>query len=202
MLYKTKISKEEINELESYQFKGKIHLITTAEEATKACVKLRQEEILGFDTETRPSFRKGEFHHVSLIQLATSKEAFLFRINFFTPPPELISLLSNPKILKVGVAIQEDMNALKKLIPFQEKNILDLALLAKKLKIENFGLRALTAITLEKRLSKQAKVTNWEKQELTPAQIHYAASDAVVSLLIYDKLQEFSLLHLNTRTTR
>jgi len=191
MSYRKSISKEEINDFPSFQFEGKIHLITQEAEAIEACKKLEKEKVLGFDTETRPSFTKGESHKVSLIQLATDSDAYLFRINAFTPPQELIQILASPDILKVGVAIQEDINALKKIIPFKEKNIFDLAKLAKELRIENFGLRALTALTLEKRLSKQAKVTNWEKRELTPAQIHYAASDAVVSLLIYQKLSSY-----------
>jgi ribonuclease D len=101
---------------------------------------------------------------------------------------ELADILADPDIVKTGVGLRDDIKAIKKLIPFTEGNFVDLAEVAKQKKIVNFGLRALTAIFLDKRLSKNSKVSNWERQQLTPAQIAYAACDAVVGFQIYMKL--------------
>lgn len=188
MQYKKTISKEEINSLPLFEFNGKIELITNKEDALLACQELLKEDLLGFDTETRPSFKKGEFHHIALLQLATRHKAYLFRLNMFKIPKELIEILSNPEIKKVGVAISDDIKGLQKLSPFKAQNFQEIAELAKNLSVEHFGLRALVAIFLGKRLSKKAKVSNWERRELDPAQIQYAACDAVSGLLIYEKM--------------
>jgi len=188
MDYKKTISKDEINQLPRYIFEGHIALIKTEKEARKAALQLKNEKILGFDTETKAAFKKGESYDVSLLQLATQDKAFLFRLNKMHLIKEVIDILEDPSIIKAGVAIRDDVKALKKLKDFKEHSFVDLAEVAREKKITNFGLRALTAIFLEKRLSKGAKISNWECQELTEAQIHYAAADAVVGHEIYKKL--------------
>lgn len=189
MKYKLSIAKDEINKLPLYQFSGKIWLIESKEDAQKAIEILKDETVLGFDTETRAAFKKGESYDVSLIQLATKTDAFLFRINKTKMLSGLVDILANPKIIKSGVGIIDDIKAINKLMPFKEAGFVDLAQVAKSKGIQNFGLRALTAILLNKRLSKGAKVSNWDKRELSTAQISYAACDAVVGYEIYIAFQ-------------
>lgn len=188
MHYQKSITKEEINTLPTFKYTGKIQLITSSLSAKKALKHLAKEKILGFDTETRPSFLKGEHHAVSLLQLSTQNCVFLFRLNKFPFPKELAELLSNENIIKAGVAVRDDIKALQKLYPFKASGFIDLAVEAKQQKIKNFGLGALTAIFLKQRLSKRAKISNWEKETLTNEQLLYAASDAWVGLQIYFKL--------------
>ena len=190
MIDKIKISKEEINELPLYRFGGKIKLIDSKEDALSAIEALKGATVLGFDTESRPAFKKGESYDISLLQLATNTHAYLFRLNKLPVIDELVEILTNPNVVKTGVGIQDDIKGLKKLFPFEEKSFVDLATVAKEERIVNFGLRALTAIFLKKRLSKSTKISNWERQVLTPAQLHYAACDAVVGFEIYAELCE------------
>lgn len=191
-LLSNKLSPEEINALPLMEFRGKISLITTAAEARIAVTELSKAEVLGFDTETRPSFKKGEFYHVALLQLATSERAFLFHLCRANMMTEIVPLLSNPKILKVGVATRDDIKGLQLLQPFDAQGFIDIALkLAEPGRTP--GLRALVAQYLGLKLSKAAKITNWESPRLSPAQLSYAAKDAVAGLLIYEKLKEESL---------
>lgn len=189
MKFKTSIEKDEINKLEMLKFQGSIHVVTDTDEAISIASKLIDEPILGFDTETRPSFKKGESYDVSLLQLSTEESAYLFRLNKMKFPKELAELLANPKIVKAGVAVRDDIKALQKLHPFKEESFCELQDFAKKLNVKNFGLRALCAIFLDYRLSKRAKITNWEQTPLTDAQVQYAACDAWVGLQIYKQMK-------------
>src|SRR5690606_1257065 len=150
--------------------------------------RLSKEKVLGFDTETCPSFNAGQSYRLSLLQLATEDTAYLFRLCRMDFPPELAAILSDSEIIKAGVAIQDDVKALQKLHPFKPSGFIDLAKEAEKHQIKNFGLRALTAIFLGKRLTKGAKLTNWDRKDLTPSQLNYAANDALVGLKIYQKI--------------
>ncbi len=190
MTYQLSISKEEINKLPLYQFTGKTILIESKQAALEAIETIKNETILGFDTETKAAFKKGESYNVSMLQLGTDTHAYLFRLNKFPLIKELSAILENPKIIKVGVAISDDIKALKKLSDFKEQGFVDLAEVAKQKQITNFGLRALTAIFLKGRLSKKAKISNWQRETLTSAQIKYAACDAVVGYLIYKKMNQ------------
>lgn len=184
------INKEEINQLPLEKFAGKIHLITELSQVEAALDKLGSEELLGFDTETRPSFSKKQQYQVSLLQLSTKTDAFLFRIDRIPFINQWYSLLENQNIVKVGVAIHDDIKALKKIFPFQEQGFLELSKIAKQLGIKHLGLRSLTAIFLQKRISKNLRVSNWEKEELTEAQQVYAATDAWIAREIYETLLE------------
>lgn len=186
MNYKKKISKDEINELPVMTYNGEIRLITTTEEAIKAAKEMENETLLGFDTETRPSFKKGEYYDISLLQLSTEKQPYLFRMNMHELPKEIIDLLANPKIVKAGVAVRDDVIGIQKLYPFEAGSFIDLATIAKEKEYQNFGLRALCGIFLGERLSKRAKITNWEQPTLTKAQIHYAACDAWAGFRLYE----------------
>lgn len=187
---KLSISKEEINTLPLISFSGSIKLITSLEDHDCAIKTLQKEKTLGFDTETRPAYKKGERHDISLLQLSTSEQAFLFRLNHIPLTEKLQSLLSNQSIVKAGVAIRDDIKGLRRLNDFQPDGFVELADLAKELKLKNFGLRSLTALLLDKRVSKQNKLTNWEKTVLTPEQQRYAATDAWLSLKLYQRMTE------------
>jgi len=167
------------------QYEGPIHLIQTPADAKNAAVKLSAETLLGFDTETRAAFRVGESYSPSLLQLASSKEVFLFQIKLAGLIPELCEILSNPSILKAGVAIRDDLNELRKLAPFDPAGFVELATYAKKSKIKNLGLRGMGALLLGFRISKKEQVSNWAKRELTRSQIAYAATDAWLGREIY-----------------
>lgn len=187
---KLTITKEEINDLPLISFPGKIKLITNEEQSLKAIEELSNATVLGFDTECRPSFKKGEYYNVSLLQLSTESTAYLFRLNKITLRDEIRGLLANPSIKKVGVAISNDIKELQVLSHFEPGGFVEIADLAKELKIVKLGLRSLAGILLGKRLSKKAQVSNWAAPRLTDMQIDYAATDAWISLEIYKSLSE------------
>lgn len=188
MIEQLSISKEEINELPLYEFKGTIVLIESLKDALKAVQVLQNEKILGFDTETRAAFKKGERYDVALLQLATKSHVYLFRLNKFKLMPELTAILADPNIIKTGVAVRDDIIALQKLLKFKDHNFIDLADVAREKNVKNFGLRALTGIFLKKRLSKKEKISNWAKDVLSKEQISYAACDAIVGFEIYHEI--------------
>ncbi|GHB34010.1 3'-5' exonuclease [Mongoliitalea lutea] len=185
-----RISKEEINELPLGQFEGEIILVEALDQVEEVLEQLRGVQILGFDTETRPAFRKGVQYQVSLLQLATTDQAFLFRLNKVGLPKPIQRILENPEIVKVGAAVLDDLRALKKIsIGFEPKSFFDLNEELKKVGFENVGVRNLCGMVLNIRISKNEQVSNWEALELTSKQQVYAATDAWACLEIYKKLQ-------------
>jgi len=187
------ISKEELSELTVQAFEGDIIVIDFEQEANKVYEFLKRQRILGFDTETKPSFKKGKKNQVALLQLATEKSAFLFRLNKIGLPQGLIDILSDPKIEKVGVAIKDDIMALKHIHLFEPKGFIEIQEKVKILEINNFGLKSLSGLLLGFRISKAQQTSNWEAEQYTEAQIKYAATDAWVSLKIYKRLVELEL---------
>lgn len=187
-MFATTISNIEINELELDRFEGEIHLITEANELKAALKVLSKESVVGFDTESKPAFKKGEFNNISLIQIATETDAYLIRVNKTGITNELHSFLENKNIIKVGVALRDDLRDLNKLRPFNPGGFEELNHLVKDLGIEANGLRKLTAIILGFRISKNAQVSNWENETLTEKQINYAATDAWVCISMHNKL--------------
>lgn len=167
------------------RYEGAIHLMQTPADAKLAAERLRGETLLGFDTETRSAFRAGESYSPSLLQLAGANEVFLFQIGLTGLIPELREILSDPNILKCGVALRRDVSELRKLVAFNPAGFVELADCAKRAKIKNLGLRGLGALLLGFRISKGEQVSNWAKRELTPSQITYAATDAWVGREIY-----------------
>jgi ribonuclease D len=149
---------------------------------------LSGEELLGFDTETKPTFKKGRKNKVSLIQLSTGTLACLFRINKLGLPDELIDLLSDPGVIKAGVAVHDDIRFLKGVKKFEPSGFIDLQTFVKDYGIQSSGLKKLAAIVLGFRISKRQQVTDWEANQLTEAQEIYAATDAWVCHQIYKKL--------------
>jgi ribonuclease D len=182
------ISNDELAELPLSSFEGVIHVIEQSHELDKALAYLNNQTIIGFDTETRPAFKKGQVFPVSLLQLATSEQAFLFRINKIGLPPGLVKILASNKILKIGVAIRDDIKILQRIVPFKPGGFIELQELVKDYGIENFSLKKLSAIVLGFRISKSQRLTNWDADELTEQQLIYGATDAWVSCDIYKQL--------------
>jgi ribonuclease D len=182
------ITVEELQDYDLSWFKGEIVIVDDLQIFKKILPRLRKERVLGFDTESRPSFKKGHKNKVSLIQLATGNLACLFRINKIGIPPELIDLLADEEVKKTGVAVHDDIRFLKKVRKFNPAGFVDLQQFVKDFGIRSSGLKKLTAIVLGFRISKRQQVTNWEADELSEAQQIYAATDAWVCREIYMKL--------------
>ncbi|MBN2596513.1 3'-5' exonuclease [Labilibaculum sp.] len=187
--FQKSITKEEVNELPLQGFDGEIVLVDRDMELDDAVQYLKKFPILGFDTETRPSFKKGRVNDVALLQLAANSKTFLFRINKIGLPEQLLDLLADPKIMKVGAAIKDDIRGLQKLNDFDANGFLELQEYVSKFGIESFSLKKLSAIVLNFRISKRQQVSNWEAEELSSGQLKYAATDAWVSLKIFEKLK-------------
>ena len=182
------ITVEELQDYDLSWFKGEIVIVDNLQTFNKVLPRLNKQRVLGFDTESRPSFRKGHKNKVSLIQLATSDFACLFRINKIGIPEELVNILADPKIIKAGVAVHDDIRFLKKVRKFNPEGFVDLQRFVKDFGIQSSGLKKLTAIVLGFRISKRQQVTDWEASQLTEAQQVYAATDAWVCREIYNKL--------------
>jgi ribonuclease D len=173
---------------ERIQFPGKIHLITHDEELNAIAPALRAATKLGFDTETRASFKVGEVYKVALLQLATEYDAYLVRLHDITSFEVIKGVLEDPNILKVGAAIRDDLKNLQKLFKFAPQNFVELQSLAKEKGLKNMGLRGMTEEVLKASLSKKAKISNWELKTLSAEQIIYAATDAWIGLKLYDTI--------------
>jgi ribonuclease D len=191
-LFVSEISNEELQALPLVRFEGKIHLIDHLVKAELAINWLRTHPALGFDTETRPSFVRGKFNQVALLQLSTDTEAFLFRLCRMGVPKCLLALLSDPKILKIGAAIKNDINVLKRAAKIKPQGFIDLQDLAPKYGIKNLGLAKMAGIVLDVHISKAQQLSNWENIVLTEAQQRYAATDAWMCYKIYEKLAGYS----------
>jgi ribonuclease D len=188
--FKATITSEEINELPLRAFEGKIDLISEEGQVKKAFDEIHKERAVGFDTETRPVFVRGQQHPVALMQVALHHKVFLIRLNQTGMTPEVIHFLQNEKILKVGVALRDDIKALQRLKRFKPAGIFELTELSRKSNIEAEGLKKLAALILGFRISKSAQTSNWEADQLSEKQLLYAATDAWVCLEIYRKLLE------------
>jgi len=187
-LYRENITVEEIAEHELSWFKGEIVLVDNLETYYEVIPRLMRSRLLGFDTETKPVFTKGKKNAVSLLQLSTDDLAVLFRINRIGFPDELIRLLSDPSVIKAGVAVHDDIRYLKGVKKFNPDGFIDLQTFVRDYGIQSSGLKKLTAIVLGFRISKRQQVTDWEAEELSEAQQIYAATDAWVCHQIYKKL--------------
>ncbi len=182
------LSKEEILDLPLINYTGSIQIVSTKEAWALAYEEIKNEKILGFDTETKPTFVKGDMHLPALMQLATSKSVHIIQFFRMRLQPTMLSLLSDENCIKTGVAILDDMKALQARGKFKAAGYVDLAQLARKKGYTEGGLRTLCAALLGGRISKNMRCSNWEHVKLTPAQIQYAATDAWVSREIYLKL--------------
>ena len=187
-LFVSEISKEELHALPLACFEGKIHIIDHLIEADLAVNWLKSFPVLGFDTETRPSFTRGKINHIALLQLSTDTEVFLFRLCRMKIPKSLLELLSDSNILKIGVAVNNDLDVMKKSIKIKPQGFIDLQNFVKEYDINSLSLAKMAGIVLGVRISKSQQTSNWENIILTDAQQRYAATDAWMCYRIYEKL--------------
>jgi len=192
MMFKETITKEEINDLPLGYFEGDIEVVDNYRKAKKAAKILEEYPVIGFDTETRPSFKKGVVNKVALLQLAAPNHVFLIRLNKVGLPADIRKILADTDIIKPGVAIHDDIKALKDMKYFNPAGFVELQNHVKDFGIRNFSLKKLSAIVLGFRISKSQQLSNWEVPYLTEAQKVYAATDAWVSLKIYEHLNNHS----------
>lgn len=188
--YSARIEKSVINAMPIIAFEGRIITIDTVADTDKAVKALSNEKVVGIDTETRPSFRKGVHHDVSLIQLSTTDTCFLIRLNRVDMPDSLVSLLENKAITKVGISLHDDYQALNKRKKFKAEGFFDLQKYVKEFGIEEMSLQKIYAIVFGRRISKNQQLTNWENDVLTDKQKIYAATDAWACLNIYNRLKQ------------
>ena len=189
-MYRKTISRDELNSLPINSFKGNIRVIEDLEGINEVLPLIQKAKCLGFDTESRPSFRKGSNNRIALLQLATDDDAFLFRINKTKLPETLVRILSDPGLVKVGAAIRDDIKGLQKYSDFVPAGFVELQNYVSDFGIENSGLRKLAGIVLNFRISKRYQVSNWENKTLSEGQIQYAATDAWVSYKVYSALEK------------
>jgi len=187
MDYRSGITEEEIRQLPRKEFDGEIFLIDTMDKLDQAMEMLKGETLFGFDTETRPSFKKGMLNEVSLLQLATADRAFLFRLNRIGFPGPLRRLCEDDRVYKIGLALRDDLVGLKRLGDFDPRGFIDLQDMADKHSIPHNGLKKLAALFLHYRISKSRskRLSNWEADKLGPKQVRYAATDAWICYELY-----------------
>ncbi len=179
------ITKAEINEKPLLEYTGPYSLINSDEGLQEVLADIEAETVLGFDTETRPAFRKGESYLPSLLQLGGESHVWMFQLQKLTNLKPIYDVLADPKIVKAGVAIKRDVQELKDLEPFDDAGFKDVGKMAEKLLFRNTGLRPLSALLLDGRISKGAQVSNWATDVLSQKQEKYAATDAWVSRKLY-----------------
>jgi ribonuclease D len=190
MMFQREITKEEVAGLDLIEFKGPITLIDNMETFAASMPHIAAERILGFDTETKPSFKKGKVHPTSLIQLATLERAWIIRVSRIGYPKILLDLLSGEETVKVGSGLNDDLRRLRSDFNFEPAGFLDLQQYVEAFKIEEKGLKKMSGIVLGKRISKSQQVSNWDAEILTESQLRYAATDAWICLEIYHTLRK------------
>ena len=182
------ITKDQLTELPTVNYPGHISVIDTENSAKSAIHFLSNQKIVGFDTETRPSFRKGKRYNVSLIQISTINHCFLFRINKLGFIDELKQLLEIESIIKIGLSLKDDFAVLRKIADFAPKGFIDLQSFVKQYNIMDCSLQKIYAIIFNERISKNQRLSNWEAEELSISQQNYASIDAWACLRIYRHL--------------
>ncbi len=188
-MYLKTISKEVLESLPLVSYDGNIVVINTMEEAQTAVDTLRKAgTVIGFDTETRPSFQRGITYKVALVQLSTNRTCYLFRLSKMKGLGPLKSLFEDPTIIKVGLSTHDDFANLRKWEYFEQQGVIEIQSFVSKFGIEDKSLAKVYAILFGKKISKRQRLTNWENAELTDKQMAYAALDAVACVEIYNEL--------------
>ena len=187
-MFKTKITKDEVNLMPVVIFEGKITLVDDLSKIQPAIEELRKSNTVGIDTETKPSFTRGTHHKVSLVQISTLDHCFLFRLNKIDFPAALAEFIADEKIQKIGLSLRDDLAGLNRHHKFKPGNCIDIQTIIQNYGILELGLQKIYAILFGKKISKAQRLTNWENSELTEQQQRYAATDAWASLQIYLKL--------------
>jgi ribonuclease D len=183
-------------ELPIRRYDGEVCLVTTPGDLEHALADIRRESVVGFDTETRPSFRKGESHLPCLVQAATASKVYLFQLRRLEVFPMLAALLAEPRIVKAGVGLAHDLRSLKLVLPFVEQNVLDLGVVARRCGLDQTGLRNLAGILLGFRIPKGARTSNWAAAQLSDQQITYAATDAWICRELFLRFRGLGLIAL------
>ena len=188
------LSREAINELPIGRYAGEVVLVESAEDMARAAADFAQERVVGFDTETRPSFRPGESHPPALAQVASARAVYLFPLLRIPASPMLAALLSSVTTIKAGVGLADDVSALRRQWDFAPAAMVDLGAVARRHGLEKSGVRALAAGFLGFRIPKGTKTSNWAASRLSVQQIAYAATDAWACRQLYLKFEELGLL--------
>lgn len=179
------ISPEAMMALPMRRYDGPVCVVSTRSELSAALADIHQERVVGLDTETRPAFRKGERYNPSLVQVATARAVYLFQLRRVDVIPGLAQMLCEPDIAKAGVAVARDLQDLKNVFAFDERNVVDLGVVARRKGLAQSGVRNLAGILLGCRVAKGSRTSNWAAATLTPAQINYAATDAWICRELY-----------------
>ncbi len=182
------INNDDINKLPLKHYNGAIKIINNVEGVENMLEEIKEETIIGFDTETKPSFKKGVINMVSLLQLTTDNVTYLIRLNKTGLTDGLKKLLSNKFVLKVGVSVKDDMRGLKKLSDFKPGGFVEIQQMAQETGLKVISLKKLAALLLGFRVSKRQRLSNWEAENLSEGQQLYAATDSWVSLELFKKL--------------
>jgi ribonuclease D len=188
------ISKEVLANLPIQRYEGEVRMVATVQDVEHALADIRRETVVGLDTETRPSFSKGESYLPCLVQVATARAVYLFQLSEVNAFPLVTELLQASPISKAGVALAHDLRSLKRVFPFEERNVIDLGLIARACGLGQTGLRNLAGIFLGIRIPKGNRTSNWAARHLSPAQITYAATDAWVCRELFLRFETLGLL--------
>lgn len=188
--YSISISKEELSVLPTVEFPGKITVLDNVGDARAALRYLRKCGTVGFDTETKPNFRKGQTNTVSLIQISTLDHSFLFRLNKLGFFQEMREFMETDDVVKVGLSLRDDFHVLHRIAAFEPQNFVDLQAVVKTFRISDSSLQKIYGILFSGRISKSQRLSNWEAAELSPGQQNYASIDAWACLRIYNLLTD------------
>ncbi|BDQ34948.1 3'-5' exonuclease [Pseudodesulfovibrio portus] len=193
--YLRSFSKEEINALPLRRYEGEIKVVRTEKQLAKAVKEMGRDPLLGFDTETRPVFKKGKKPGPpALLQLATAECAYVIQLNILPFTEDLCRILASRSVIKTGVAVRDDILGLQKHSRFKPSGFVDLSDITANHGLQTYGLRNMAANLLGFRISKSAQCSNWAKDQLTPQQVNYAATDAWISRQLYLALDELGLI--------
>ena len=184
-----KISNEQTALLPAVEFRGEIRIVEHERDIAAACKTLAEQPVIGFDTETRPSFKAGVTYRVALLQLSTPTVCYLFRLNKIPLAKPILQLLEDRRVLKIGADVAGDLRSLRQIRHFRDGGFVDLQGIAPEWGIGEKSLRKLSAIVLGRRVSKAQRLSNWEAAQLTEKQMRYAATDAWICPEIYRTLQ-------------
>ena len=187
-MFETSISNESLEQLPTAAFSGEIVQVDDIGQVNEAIAYLKNQKVLGFDTETRPAFKKGSKNKVALLQLAGGDKAYLFKLNSIGLPKQLAEVLESSGTLKIGAAVRDDINQLSKYTRFQPKGFIDLQKFIENYDIQDKSVKKMAAIILNVRISKSQQLSNWDSEEYTDAQKLYAATDAWVCREMYLEL--------------
>ena len=183
------ITKEDLAALEIRRYEGEVVVVDSAARFQEAAAELLAEDVIGFDTETRPAFRPGESYLPSLFQAATARRVWLFQVQRVDCAPVLAPLLSSPRVIKAGVSVADDLRKLKQVFPFDEAAVVDLGTAARRHGVKQSGVRNLAGLFLGFRIPKGTSTSNWAAAKLRPQQVAYAAMDAWACRELYLKFR-------------